>query len=441
VRRNHNLKVQYRPPPVWLIKAFSPDLSWGTSYAEDSSPNIRRPQDPRGVRNVNTGRDMSLKTRFDLGATFEKIFDKIGLEVEGDGKGRREKEIPWERLPPAIADSLRALQAADTTSQAEADTTAAKPGGVDAMLAVRKLGSILAGIRRLNANLTHRVNNNYARIPDRPSLAYQFGFDTNSGVVTEDGAFDKPDRLTKTLSLSADTGAQITDDIDVATRYQKSISNSEIGANSTESNSTTFPDVQMSWKGLEKIGLFGVLFTQTQANLNYKKFIQESGRKGEEPDNIRETLTLSPSLLFTWKNETKSTLGVSYNKVTTDQRGSISENTTLSVNLDFRKSFRGGAGFKLPIPLFRKEVKWKSTLDTNLSIAYSRSGGERRVAGTPISQPIAGTTSLRVSPNVAYTFSQSLSGRAFVDYSRSYNEARDQTTTTVRVGVTAVFTF
>jgi cell surface protein SprA len=441
IRRNHALKIQYRPPPMWLIKLFQPDLSANTAYNEDSSPNVRRPGDPKGVRNVNSARSVSLKTRYDLGATFETLFNKMGLEVEGTREEKREqREKVLERLPPVIADSLRALDAAaDSTRRATApsDTSDAGGGGVDALVALRKLGEILSGIRRVNANVSQRVNNNYARVPGRPSLAYQFGIDPSTGVEE----FDQPDRITRALNMSADTGAQLTADIDVATRVAKSFSSSEVSNHETESVSTTFPDVQMSWKGLEKIGLFGVLFNQTQANVNYKKFKQESGRKGKDPDNIRETLTLSPSLLFTWKNETKSTLGVSYNRVTTDTRGSISENTTLSINLDFRKSFRGGAGFKLPIPLFRKEVKWKSTLDTNLGLAYSRTGGERRVAGTDIAQPIAGTTSIRVSPNVAYTFSQALSGRAFVDYSRSYNEARDQTTTTVRIGVTAVFTF
>jgi hypothetical protein len=32
-------------------------------------------------------------------------------------------------------------------------------------------------------------------------------------------------------------------------------------------------------------------------------------------------------------------------------------------------------------------------------------------------------------------------GSAFIDYARQYTEATDQTTTTVRVGVTAVITF
>jgi hypothetical protein len=150
---------------------------------------------------------------------------------------------------------------------------------------------------------------------------------------------------------------------------------------------------------------------------------------------------MSPSLLFTWKNDIKSTLGVAYNRNTSETRGSKTETTSLSVNLDFTKTFIGGAGFKIPIPFFSKEVKWKSKLDTSLKLAYSRTGGKRFLEGTDFSTPIPSTSSLRVSPTVAYQFSETLSGRAFVDYSRGYNESNDQTITTLRIGVTAVFTF
>ena len=142
----------------------------------------------------------------------------------------------------------------------------------------------------------------------------------------------------------------------------------------------------------------------------------------KDPDNTRESLSLSPSLLFTWKNDIKSTLGVSYSKNTSDTRGSKTEQTNMSVNLDFKKTFIGGAGFKIPIPFFTKEVKWKSKLDTNLSIAYSRTGGKRFAQGSDLSQPIPSTSNIRVSPTVAYQFSESLSGRAFIDYGRSYTE-------------------
>ena len=80
-------------------------------------------------------------------------------------------------------------------------------------------------------------------------------------------------------------------------------------------------------------------------------------------------------------------------------------------------------------------------MNSNLRIAYAQSGGRRYQEGSELSQPIPRTTSLSVSPNLTYTFSRALNGRLFVDYSRSYAEVSDLTTTTLRVGVSAVLSF
>jgi hypothetical protein len=430
VGRNHNLKVQFKPPPVRYLKELSPDLNVTTTYGENSSPNVRRPGDPKGARNVNASRNASLKMSYDLGKRIGDLFRKIGIDVpESDSKSARRGGRSASTGGAAV----------DTTQGAPADTTAGR--SADPLVAVRKLAGVLTSIRRVKVNLGHRPGSSYQRLPGRPSLSYQFGMSKSSGVVRNQTEIDEPDQLNTTLNMSADTGVQVTSNIDVATRYSRSITDNDFQTSQSRTTSTTFPDFQLSWKGLEKIGLFRPFFQSTQANMNWKKFVSESGIQGDDPTTTRETLTVSPSLLFTWKNQIKSTLGVSYNKNTSDTRGSKTETTSSSVSLDFKKSFRGGAGFKLPIPFFRKEVKWKSSLDTSLNIAYARTGGKRFNEGSDFSQPIPSTSSIRVSPNMTYRFSDTLSGSAFIDFGRNYNEATDQTITTVRVGVTAVFTF
>ena len=152
-------------------------------------------------------------------------------------------------------------------------------------------------------------------------------------------------------------------------------------------------------------------------------------------------MTLSQSMAFTFKNQIKSTLSMAYNKNLTDNRGSISETSNLSVTLDLKKDFRGGSGFRLPIPFLSKKIKWTSTLNSNLNITYTRAGGKRYQIGDEIFQPIPKTTSLSISPNLTYNFSRALNGRFFIDYGRSYAEASEQTTTTLRIGVSAVLNF
>jgi hypothetical protein len=101
-----------------------------------------------------------------------------------------------------------------------------------------------------------------------------------------------------------------------------------------------------------------------------------------------------------------------------------------------KKNFRGGGG----IGFFGKKMSWNNNLETDFSIAYSRTGGDRSVLGG-VSEPIPKSTSMRLFPTVRYTFSKNINGSAFIDYGRQFTEATRQTTTTVRVGVTAVVTF
>jgi hypothetical protein len=285
-----------------------------------------------------------------------------------------------------------------------------------------------------------RFNSSYQRIPTRPSLAYQFGFTESSGIVTGEGVLDRPDRTGTTLTINADTGVQISQDLDVSTRVSRTTSTTATLGSESQSQIFIFPDVSLKWSGLEKFALFKPVFKYSTANVTYKKESRESGRKGQV-DSKQESFFLTPTMTFSFKNDVNSTLGISYKNDKTNNRGSIVENSFWSVTMDFKKDFRGGSGFKLPIPFLSKEVKWTSTLNSNLTISYTRSSGKRYQEGSEIYQPIPLMTSLKISPSLTYNFSRALNGRMFIDYGRSFTESTNQTTTSLRVGVSAVLTF
>gem|GEM_PF-1022864 len=443
IRRDYSTRVGWKPK-FRFIRFLQPDVNVQSNYTEDSGPNVRRPGDPRDVRNVTNTRNGSLKMRFDVARYMKRLYAAFGWKVgddkngpgaraPGDNYGRgRSGGRPRPSGRPAPV-TRHGAQPADSSGTARADSTR----HADPLVALRKLGGLLASLRPLNIGVTQRRSSNYSRIPGRPDLGYQLGLSSSSGVA----GFDKPERLLEVLGVTLDSGVQVTKDFDVSGRYSRNISDSDFRGNNTRSNNVSWPDVQVRWQGLERIGLMNRYFQTATANLNWKKSRQESGVKGETPISTRENLQISPAMVLTWKNQMNSNLSVSYNKSTSDTRGAKSETTALGVTLDFRKQFRGGSGFKLPIPLFRKKIHWTGQLDANLSLAYTRTGGKRFAEGTPFSEPIPKTTSLRVSPTLSYNFSQALTGRAFIDYGRAFNETSNQTTTTVRVGVNAIFSF
>jgi hypothetical protein len=150
---------------------------------------------------------------------------------------------------------------------------------------------------------------------------------------------------------------------------------------------------------------------------------------------------MTPALVANWRNGINSTLSYSHDSRVNATHGSKTELTSMNVSIDLKYTFAPGKGLRIPLPFMSKQWKFKSTLDTAVDMSYARNSGLRYSSLYPMPEKLPGTNTLRVSPRMTYNFSRTLNGSLFVDYSRMYSEATNQTTTTVRVGVTAIFTF
>jgi hypothetical protein len=453
VRRSHGLQMTYKPPRIVLLRLFSPDFTYNSGYTEDSSPNIRRPTDPPGVvRNVNANRDAGVKVSFDLGRQLGRLFGAAGLleEQGGDEEPDASERSPLEKAGPGgsapgenahgVGRTGPEAGGQGTAESAGADSVEARPKPrADPMIAVKKIAGILSSLRKINASVQQKSQSAYSRIPGRPSLLYQLGLSKNSSVATSDSTYDEPEGRSKDLKIVIDSGVQLTKSIDVAGRFGRSTQSRDFRGSESHSKSIQWPDLSVSWKELEKLGPFRGLFASASATISYNKSKQQSG-KSEVTEATRELSNLTPSIAFVWKNQMQSSVGVQYAKDKLDSRGSITENSNLGVNVDFKYSFTPGKALRLPLPFLRNKTL-KSRLDTSVSGGFTKTGG-RRSAGAPgrfVSLP--GQTTIRVSPRLAYNFTQALNGSVFIDYSRTHADATDQTTTIVRVGITATFTF
>jgi len=446
VNMSHSLQASYKPPPVWLIRVFSPDLSYNSGYNEDASPNIQTAGDPPGVRNVNASTDVSVKVGFDLGRYLGKAFGAVGLMEKPRG-GADAKSQPG--APPRNEPAVRPAgeeRAGTQPAGAGADTTAApdsvKAGGkpkVDALSAARKVTGVLGNIRKINASIQQKRSTSYPRIPERPSILYQLGLESATGVSTSDSTYDTPEQISQDLRVAMDSGVQLTRNIDVAARFARSTGSTEFRGSETESKRMQWPDLSLSWKELEKLGPFRGLFATASATMSYNKSKNQSGRDGAI-QTTRVASNFTPSIVFQWKNDIRSTIGVQYQIDKTETRGAITENSNLAVNLDLKYTFTPGKALSIPLPFLRNKTL-KSRLDTSVSAGFSKTGGRisSGEAGRFVSVP--GISLIRFSPRVAYNFTQALNGAFFIDFSRTYAEQTDQTTTIVRIGLTATFTF
>jgi len=420
--RTSNARLSFVPPRNWYgVSIFEPSIEVQSRYSEDSSPNVRGAGDPAGTRNANASRDDTGRMRFDLARHVGTVFRWIGINVdELQGSGQPDSQPPLQPSSPR-----------DSTQAAPPDTShAEKKHGVDPL---RGLARILINVRPISANIQHRTSSAYLRIPERPDLQYQLGIDSDAGLE----GVGKPDQRRAQLSFNLDSGVQLSKSLDVQGRYTRATSDQDFRTSGqTRTLATTWPDLQAKWDGLGTFGPLKPILTAGSLNLNFKQTHQESGQKDQPPVTTNETLAMSPAVDMMWKNQMQTTLSVSYSSSSNDTRGSKSQTNSTAVSLEVKRDFRGGGG----ISFFGKQMSWNNDLETNLSIAYSRSGGDRTTLGG-FSEPIPLSTSWRVSPSARYIFSKNINGSAFIDYGRTFAEATRQTTTTVRVGVTAVVTF
>jgi hypothetical protein len=423
IGRSHSFQANYKPPPVFLIGAFSPDINYSSSYREDSSPNVRRVGDPIGARNVSNNRDLSVRLRFDLGKYMGKVLGAVGLADKDQ-----------QPTPPG-----RPPQTGGTGGQAQPDTTEVKKAPPNPLTIVRGVGNMFANIRRINASVRQRVQSNYSRIPTRPTLDYQFGLTNKTGIFVFGEEIDEPERTNESIAISLDSGTNITKNLDVAARFTTTITNSGFRNSETRAVTTSWPDLNFSWKGLEKFRGFAGIFVATTANMGFRKNTRESGRRGEDPETINESTQLNPAIAFTWKNGLASTVAVSRTNNSTDTRGSISENSSLNVSVDLKYTFQPGK-IGLPLPFLRGK-NLASRLDTSVNMGYTKSSGRRKTAGAVDFDDLPGTSQISVNPRLTYNFTRALNGSFFIDYTRQFSDATNQTTTTVRVGLNAIFTF
>ncbi|HXV13022.1 MAG TPA: cell surface protein SprA, partial [Candidatus Krumholzibacteria bacterium] len=404
IGRTNNMRVSFVSPEWRLLKLFEkPSIEVQSSYSENSGPNVRQVGDPEGTRNVSASRNDTGRIGFDIGKQFGNVFRWVGWDIA------KPQAPPRQTVPGgAPPDSANPIPSPPDTTQAKN----ARPG---AGTAFRGLGRILTGIRPIKANITRRKGSSYTRIPDRPDWSYQLGLDNNTGILVDGSGIGPPDTRSANLTYNLDTGVTLRENLDIQGRYSQAINDQDVRANQNRSTSTTWPDIQARWGGLEKLRVLDQSITQGELRVDWRETTVESGPKDQEPVTTNETFTLTPALVMQWKNQLNSSINVSMTENTSDTRGSRSVNTSTSVGVELKKTFRGGGGLKL----FGKGIDWTNEMEATLQLAYSTSGGERFQPGSTLAEPIPKSTALSVNPLVRYTFSRNINGSAFVGYERS----------------------
>ena len=456
IARSNNMRLSFVSPDWRILNLFEkPSVEVQSNYSEDSGPNVRREGDPAGTRNVSASRNDSGRIGFDIGKQFDRLFRVFGWDVEtqtqsprggggGSPGGGVPGGVPGDTGMPPDTSSVGGVPIPPSNpvppDTSRAGQTGAQPRPTAGSF-LKGVGRIFTTIRPLKANVQHRKSSSYLRVPGRPDWSYQLGLDNNTGITITDSTgtygVGPPDNKQSNLSYNVESGVQLRENLDVQGRYSRAITDTDFRTNSSRSVSTTWPDLQGRWGGLEKLRVLDQSIQQGELRVDWRQTNVETGPKELPPVSTIETFTLTPALVMVWKNQLNSSLNVSYNTNTNNTQGSRSITSNTAIGVELKKTFRGGGGLKL----FGKGFDWSNEMEATLQMAYARTGGERFQPGSTLAEPIPSTTTLSVDPLVRYTFSKNISGSAFIGYGRTHAEQTGQTTTTVRLGVTAVINF
>ncbi len=420
IGRSNNMRVYFELPPNWRISRFfeKPSVEVQSNYFEDGGPLV---QGPEGTLKVAASRNDTGRIGFDIGRHFGTVFGWFGWDPSASqDNGQRQGSA----APP---------DSANPTS-APLDTTRVSRGRPDP---IKGFGRILTNITPIKVNLRRRQSSSFERIPARPDWSYQLGLDKNTGVTVNGMPIGPPDQRSWEFSYNVDSGARLREDVDVQVRYTQSITDGAFRTSESRTTVTQWPDIQARWAGLEKLRVFDQSIAQGELRVDWKESHSENGLKGQAPISNRSSFSLSPALVMTWKNQLNSSLSVSYRSEEQNERGASTTTTGTTVGVELKKTFRSGGGLKL----FGKGFDWKNEMDAQLIMAYAVTGGETFQAGLGIAEPIPRSTSISVDPAVTYSFTRTINGTAFAGYARRFDERSGVTTTSVKLGVTAVIQF
>jgi hypothetical protein len=194
----------------------------------------------------------------------------------------------------------------------------------------------------------------------------------------------------------------------------------------TESDRLTWPSVNMSWSGLERLKILQGMIESSDITLNYEQITLTDARREEV------STTISPTWNFTWKNTLTTNVSFSYRQTTKTEQGQEIWTKVWSLNVNARYNFKGSKGIGLPLPfLNKKRLKFQSTLTTDINVGYSSS--------SRYNQPAAST--LAIAPTASYKFSKRMQGTLAVNYRRSSGGIYGYINHSIGVHITADFTF
>lgn len=312
------------------------------------------------------------------------------------------------------------------------------------------LRDMLARLGQVQTDFTISRSSSYSRLSGSPSPLYLLGVAENPGFADSSGAGG---RVAAESGNNAVTGldwrANVRSQVSLAYRSSLSIRGS-YGDRTTVSNAIVnrtrerrFPDLEVDYGKLADVMQL-TRFLRSPALRTGWSWSRSWDYQGDRSvvtsqsstHDLRPLLSLRGSL----KNGTTADLGVnmrsSYREVTLVGKSTQRDKNT-DVNFTLSRSYSQGQ----KVNLFGKTSTVRSSVNLSLATVYSRRQGETTIAGSSQLLNQVDETRLSVTGKGSYGFSTNVTGNAVLGYSGTSNHVLDIQRRSIRVELSAQFTF
>jgi cell surface protein SprA len=388
---NQRFDGSWRPK---FVKFIDTRFSYNSDYHQNSDPQQQRDS----TISVDNGNSVS----FEGALNWQKLFGPS--QKFGGQKG------PKGKLPvPGKDDEL-----GEGEEEEEEEERGPMPGSP--VWLWNRFRGMLSTLDPLRLNFTRQKSFAKSGLLGDPSFLYKFGLEEDPGVeekVVEN--LGQSDSKSMTDSYTLRSGVSPFTSLNLDLSYTRRVTTTRSSTEPTRDNSTTFPDIDISLTGLERVGFLRKIASSSSVTSGYsvKKDTKENPDTGELTNKtVRKSWSPLFSWSLNWKNGVRTTLKMDNSKTQQEDLRSIGSggNTTRSlsssISLTLNYSFRAPKGIKLP---FLNRIKFDSNLNLGITITKRQDKSETSKQGLPFNTD-SDKHNFSFNANASYSFSKQISG-------------------------------
>jgi hypothetical protein len=387
IKRGQSFTINYNPT---LFQFLTHKFSFSSNYSENSDP-----QKYLGTRTAGNSSTRSIDLQLNLNTLLGR---SVPARTDTSGSGFKISPLSWMRF-------------------------------------------LISRIDPISGGYTRTTKSSVSGLLDRPSLVYQFGFTSDP----EAGRKIDPNRTASDASsvrkgYDLRTGAKITNQIKATLRYSRDLSWTASSSKPVKKISETFPDLTLTWSGLEKIRFFSKLVSNLSYKFGYSRKVDKSEElKTKNPLSKDTDKRFSPLayLTFSWKNGIKSTLDI--NKRITERKDLKQTGGSQSVTLSYETTYKISSSYSFSAPQgikfpFLRKVKFQSNMNISVDITKKSSKQKTSVQGRPFN--VKGSdTQFILGARGGYSFSSQVTGGLMLKWTDTHDKKTGAKGHTREVGI------